>query len=52
MKMNVTNRSEKVDYEWGHLSSFHASFLGYGPLIVQKSEFSTMHFRLIKRIFN
>ena len=29
--MNVTNRAEKVDKKWGHLSSFHASFLSYGP---------------------
>ena len=29
--MNVTNRAEKVDKKWGHFSSFHASFLSYGP---------------------
>ena len=25
------SRAEKVDKKWGHLSSFHASFLSYGP---------------------
>ena len=24
-------RAENVDKKWGHLSSFHASFLSYGP---------------------
>ena len=31
IKMNVTVRAEKVDKKWGNLSSFRASFLGYGP---------------------
>ena len=49
--MNVTNRAEKVHKKKGHLSSFPASFLSYGILIVQKSSFSAMHFLLIKCIF-
>ena len=29
--MLQTGRVEKVDEKWGHLSSFHVAFLGYGP---------------------
>ena len=29
--MLQTVRTEKVDKKWSHLSSFHASFLSYGP---------------------
>ena len=29
--MLQTVRAEKADKKWGHLSSFHASFLRYGP---------------------
>ena len=29
--MLQTVTAEKVDKKWGHLSSFHASFLRYGP---------------------
>ena len=29
--MNVTNRVEKEDEKWGHLSSCQVSFLSYGP---------------------
>ena len=28
--MLLTVKAEKVDKKWGHLSSFHASFLSYG----------------------
>ena len=38
--MNVTNRAERVDEKkWDHLSSFHVSFLGFGPQVIQKSAF-------------
>ena len=29
--MNIRDRAEKVDKKWGHLSSFRAFFLSYGP---------------------
>ena len=29
--MNVTNRAEKVDKKWGHLSCFYPAFLSYYP---------------------
>ena len=32
-------RAEKLDEKKGYLSSFHVSFLSYGPLIVQKNAF-------------
>ena len=47
--MLQTVRAEKVDKKWGHLSSFHASFLSYGPYIVQKSVFSARILTLLKQ---
>ena len=29
--MSQTVRAEKVNKKWGHLPSFHVSFLSYGP---------------------
>ena len=40
--MLQTVRAEKRDKKWGHLSSFHASFLSYGPEIVHKGAFSAI----------
>ena len=37
--MNITNRGEKVDKKCDHVPSFRASFLSYGPQIVQKVQF-------------
>ena len=37
--MNVTHRAEKVDKKWSHLSSFHVSFLSYGPKLPKKLYF-------------
>ena len=34
-----TVRAEKVDEKWGHLSSFHVSFLDYDVQIVQEIAF-------------
>ena len=31
IEINITNRAENVGKKWGHLSSFCASFLSYGP---------------------
>ena len=40
-KMNVTNSSSGKSRwkKWGHLSSFHVSFVSYGPKIVKKVHF-------------
>ena len=32
-------RAEKVDKKWSHLSSFHVSFLSYGPKLPKKLYF-------------
>ena len=37
--MLQTVRAEKVDKKWSYLSSFHVSFLRYGPWIVQNVHF-------------
>ena len=39
--MNVTNNSSRKSRskKWGHLSSFYASFLSYGPKLSKKKVF-------------
>ena len=49
MKTNFDHFKMRWLKKWGHLSSFHASFLSYGPYIVQKSVFSARILTLLKQ---
>ena len=62
--MLQTVRAEKIgEKKWGHLSSFHVSFLSYGPYIFQKKcifcnfaltsvkQFTCMHLKVLIILF-
>ena len=37
---------------WGHISSFHVSFLSYGPQIAENSDLFDNIIEILKKLFN